>query len=78
MKHKIQVPLGLELLIRGLFCASCLTGLNLAELELPEQNLSVIPGHQEFGILEETGENIDDLKMVTVRVYHGCAQQSGV
>jgi len=68
----------LKLLIRGIFCASCRTGLNLVEVELPEQNLSVIPGHQEFGILEETGENIDDLKMVTVRFYHGCAQQSVV
>ena len=72
------MPLGLELLIRGIFCASCLTGLNLVEVELPEQNLSVIPGHQEFGILEETGENIDDLKKVIVRFYHGYAQQSAV
>ena len=68
----------MELLIRGIFCASCRTGLNLVEVEFPEQNLSVIPGHQEFGILEETGENIDDLKMVTVRVYHRYAQQSAV
>ena len=68
----------MELLIRGVFCDSCLTGLNLVEVELPEQNLSVIPGHQEFGILEETGENIDDLKMVIVRFYHGYAQQSAV
>jgi len=52
----------LEPLIRGIFLASCLTGLNLVEVKLPEQNLSVIPGHQEFGILEETSENIDDLK----------------
>ena len=66
------------LLIRGIFCASCREGLNLVELELPEQNLSVITGHQEFGILEETGENIDDLKMVTVGIYHGCAYQSAV
>ena len=58
----------MELLIRGIFCASCLTGLNLVEVELHEQNLSVIPGHQEFGILEETGENTDDLKMVIVRL----------
>ena len=57
----------MELLIRGIFRASCLTGLNLVEVELPEQNLSVIPGHQEFGILEETGENIDDLKIVIVK-----------
>ena len=68
----------MELLIRGIFCASCLTGLNLVEVELPEQIVSVIPGNQEFGILEETAENIDDLKMVTVRFYHGCAQQSAV
>ena len=68
----------MELLIRGIFCASYLTGLNLVEVGLPEQNLSVIPGHQEFEILEETGENIDDLKMVAERVYHGNAQQSAV
>ena len=68
----------MELVIRGIFCASFLTGLNLVEVELPEQNLSVIPGHQEFEILEETGENRDDLKMVIVRFYHGCAQQSAV
>ena len=74
--YDFQVPLVLELLIRGIFFASCLTGLNLVEVELHEQNLSVIPGHHEFGILEETGENIDDLKMVIVRFYHGCAQQS--
>ena len=68
----------MELLIRGIFWASYRTGLNLGELELTEQNLSVITGHQEFGILEETGENIDDLKMVTVMVYHRYAQQSAV
>ena len=68
----------MELLIRGIFCASFLTGLNLVEVELPEQNLSVIPGHQKFGILEETAENIDDSNMVTVKFYHGCAQQSEV
>ena len=64
--------------MRGIFCAFSRTGLNLVEVALPEQNLSVITGHQEFGILEETGENIDDLKMVTVRGYHGCPQQSAV
>ena len=74
----IQVPLGLELLIRGIFSASYLTGLNMVLSLIHIQNLSVIPGHQEFGILEETGENIDDLKMVIVRFYHGCAQQSAV
>ena len=68
----------MELLIRGIFCASCLTGLNLVKVELPEQNLSVILGHQEFGILEQTGENINDLKMVIVRFYNGFAQQSAV
>ena len=68
----------MELLIRGIYYASCRIGLNLVGVELTEQNLSVITGHQEFGILEETGENIDDLKMVIVRFYHGCAQQSAV
>ena len=52
----IQLHLGLELLIRGIFCASCRKGLNLVEVELPEQNLSVIPSYQEFGILGETGK----------------------
>ena len=68
----------MELLIQGIFCASCLTGLNLVEVELPGQNISVIPGHQEFGILEGTGVNIDDFKMVIVRFYNGFAQQSVV
>ena len=68
----------MELLIRGIFCASCLKGLILVEVELPEQNLSVIPGHQEFEILEESGENIDDIKKVIVRFYHGCSQRSAV
>ena len=68
----------MELLIRSKFCASFRTGLNLFEVELPEQNLSLIPGHQEFGIIEETAETIDDLKIVTIRGYHGCAQQSVV
>ena len=72
LKHKIFRSLySWNFLIRVIFCASCLTGLNLVEEELPEQNLSVIPEYQEFGILEETAENIDDLKMVTVRFYHG-------
>ena len=51
---------------------------NLVEVELPEQNLFVILDHQGFGILQEAAENIDDLKIVTVGVYHGCAQQSAV
>ncbi len=68
----------MELLIRGGFCTSSRKGLNLVEVELNEQNLSVIPGHHEFGILEEIGVNIDNLKMVTVGIYHGCAYQSAV
>ena len=45
------------LLIRGILCAFSRTGLNLVEVALPEQNLSVITGHNEFEILEETGES---------------------
>ena len=44
------------LLIRGIFCAFSRTGLNLVEVALPEQKLSVITGHNEFEILEETGD----------------------
>ena len=29
-------------------------------------------------IINSLPKNIDDLKIVTVRVYHGCAQQSAV
>jgi len=36
----------LGLFIRGMFCASCFKGLNLVEVGLPEQNLSVIPAHR--------------------------------
>jgi len=64
----------LEILIRRIFCAYCLTGLNLFEVELPEQNQSVIPCQQEF----RNFEGIDELKMVTVMVYHECVQQSAV
>ena len=71
-------PSGLELLIRGIFCVLCLTGLHLFEVELPEQIVSVIPGNQEFGILEETGVNLYDLKILIVRFYHGCAQKSAL
>ena len=28
----------------------------MGEVELYEQNLSLIPGHQEFGIIKETGK----------------------
>ena len=38
----IQVPLELGLLIRGIICAFGRPGLNLVEVALPEQNLSVI------------------------------------
>ena len=51
---------------------------NLVEVELPEQNLFVILYQQGFRILQEVTENLDDLKMVTVRGYHGCTQQSAV
>ena len=44
------------LLIRGILCAFSRTGLNLVEVALPEQKLSVITGHNEFEILEETGD----------------------
>ena len=52
----IKVPLELGLLIRGIICAFGRPGLNLVEVALPEQILSVITGHHELEILEETGE----------------------
>ena len=55
------------LLVREIFFGPSLSVLNLVEVELPEQNFSIIPCNQEFGIFEEIGENIDDLKMVIVR-----------
>ena len=74
----IQEPKELEILIRVKFCAVCRTDSHLIEGDLPVPELPIIPGHQEFGILEETGENIYDLKIVTVRGYHRSVQQSGV
>ena len=74
----IQLPLGQEILIRGVFCASSLSGLNLVELKLPEQNFSVIPFHRQFGFMEETGKNIDDFKMVIVGFFNGYSQKSAV
>ena len=58
----IQEPKESEILIRVKFCAVCRTGLHLIEGDLPVLELPVIPGHQVVGIIEETGDRIDEFK----------------
>ena len=58
----IQEPKESEILIRVKFCAVCRTDLHLIEGDLPVPELPVIPGHQVVGIIEETGDRIDEFK----------------
>ena len=57
-----QEPKESEILIRVKFCAVCRTDLHLIEGDLPVPELPVIPGHQVVGIIEETGDRIDEFK----------------
>ena len=58
----IQEPKESEILIRVKFCAVCRTDLHLIEGDLPVPELPIIPGHQVVGIIEETGDCIDEFK----------------
>ena len=58
----IQEPKESEILIRVKFCAVCRTDLHLIEGDLPLPELPIIPGHKVVGIIEETGDCIDEFK----------------
>ena len=58
----IQEPKESEILIRVKFCAVCRTDLHLIEGDFPVPELPIIPGHQVVGIIEETGDCIDEFK----------------
>ena len=58
----IQEPKESEILIRVKFCAVCRTDSHLIEGDLPVPELPIIPGHQVVGIIEETGDCIDEFK----------------
>lgn len=58
----VPVPSSDEVLIRVSYCGICHTDLHVIEGELPPKKLPLIPGHQIVGVVEETGENVKELK----------------
>lgn len=58
----VPIPSFDEVLIRVSYCGICHTDLHVIEGELPPKKLPLIPGHQIVGVVEETGENVKELK----------------
>ncbi len=50
-----------EVLIRIKACGVCRTDLHIIEGELPAIKLPLIPGHQIVGVIEEVGNNVEEL-----------------
>jgi propanol-preferring alcohol dehydrogenase len=48
-----------ELLVRVLACAVCLTDLHVVEGDLPPRKPNVVPGHQVVGIVEASGDGVE-------------------
>lgn len=44
-------------------CGVCRTDLHVLDGQLPEQPLSIIPGHEIIGRIDATGEGVDDLRV---------------
>ena len=57
-----------QLLVRIATCAVCRTDLHVADGELPDPKLPLIPGHQIVGRVEEIGEEVDSKFKVGDRV----------
>ena len=64
-KHALQVrdvekprPAKGQLLVRIVTCAVCRTDLHVADGELPDPKLPLIPGHQIVGYVEEVGPDV--------------------
>src|SRR4029078_797766 len=57
-----------ELLVRIATCAVCRTDLHVADGELPDPKLPLIPGHQIVGHVEEIGEDVNSKFQVGDRV----------
>jgi propanol-preferring alcohol dehydrogenase len=57
-----------QLLVRIITCAVCRTDLHVADGELPDPKLPLIPGHQIVGFVEEIGEEVNSKFKVGDRV----------
>jgi threonine dehydrogenase-like Zn-dependent dehydrogenase len=64
-KHALQLrdvekprPAKGQLLVRIVTCAVCRTDLHVADGELPDPKLPLIPGHQIVGYVEEVGPDV--------------------
>ena len=57
-----------QLLVQIITCAVCRTDLHVADGELPEPKLPLIPGHQIVGFVEEIGEEVNSKFKVGDRV----------
>lgn len=51
-----------ELLLRVRACGVCRTDLHIADGELTEPKLPLIPGHQIVGVIEEVGANVEGFR----------------
>jgi propanol-preferring alcohol dehydrogenase len=51
-----------EVLLRVAACGVCRTDLHVADGELPNPKLPLVPGHQIVGIIEAVGERVDGLE----------------
>jgi propanol-preferring alcohol dehydrogenase len=52
-----------EILVKVRCCAICRTDLHVIEGELPPHKRSVIPGHQAVGVVEQTGERCERVRI---------------
>jgi alcohol dehydrogenase, propanol-preferring len=57
-----------QLLVRIVACAVCRTDLHVADGELPDPKLPLIPGHQIVGCVEEIGEEVNSKFKIGDRV----------
>jgi propanol-preferring alcohol dehydrogenase len=57
-----------QLLVRIVACAVCRTDLHVADGELPDPKLPLIPGHQIVGCVEEIGEGVNSKFKIGDRV----------
>ena len=58
-----------QLLVRIATCAVCRTDLHVADGELPDPKLPLIPGHQIVGHVEEIGEEVNSQFKFKLRIY---------
>src|SRR4029077_11330139 len=57
-----------QLLVRIATCAVCRTDLHVADGELPDPKLPLIPGHQIIGYVEDEGSDISSAVSIGERV----------